>query len=56
LVNRIEPARDAAGDKAAGTTPAEKASARGGGGRKAVLAAIEAVLVAKRCPRSSARP
>ena len=50
LVNRIEPSRDAAGDKAAGTTPAEKGSARGGGGRKAVLAAIEAILVAKRVP------
>jgi hypothetical protein len=48
LVNRIEPARDAATDAPA--TPAEKASARGGGGRKAVLAAIEAVLVAKRVP------
>ena len=46
-VNRIEPARDAgAGAEAA---PAEKASARGGG-RKAVLAAIEAVLVAKKVP------
>jgi hypothetical protein len=50
LVNRIEPARDAAGDKAAGAAPAEKGSARGGGGRKAVLAAIEAILVAKRVP------
>ena len=48
LVNRIEPAR---GDgSAAATTSAEKASARGGGGRKAVLAAIEAVLVAKGVP------
>ncbi|MEP7102673.1 MAG: LPD7 domain-containing protein [Burkholderiales bacterium] len=48
LVNRIEPAR---GDDptAAATTP-ERASARGGGGRKAVLAAIEAVLVAKGVP------
>ncbi len=50
LVNRIEPARDAAGDKAAGTAQADKGSARGGGGRKAVLAAIEAILVAKRVP------
>jgi len=49
-VNRIEPALDAAGEKAAGATPTEKGSARGGGGRKAVLAAIEAVLVAKRVP------
>ena len=48
LVNRIEPARGDASTAAA--TPAEKASARGGGGRKAVLAAIEAVLVAKRVP------
>ncbi len=48
LVNRIEPARDAG--TGAPATPAEKASARGGGGRKAVLAAIEAVLVAKRVP------
>ena len=48
LVNRIEPAR---GDSpAAAAAPVEKASARGGGGRKAVLAAIEAVLVAKRVP------
>lgn len=48
LVNRIEPAR---GDgPAAAATPAEKASVRGGGGRKAVLAAIEAVLVAKGVP------
>jgi hypothetical protein len=49
-VNRIEPARDAAGEKAVGATPTEKGSARGSGGRKAVLAAIEAVLVAKRVP------
>jgi hypothetical protein len=48
LVNRIEPAR---GDNpAAAAASAEKASARGGGGRKAVLAAIEAVLVAKGVP------
>ncbi len=48
LVNRIEPAR---GDSpAAGAAPIEKASARGGSGRKAVLAAIEAVLVAKGVP------
>jgi len=50
LVNRIEPARDASGENAAGAAPTEKGSARGGGGRKAVLAAIEAVLVAKRVP------
>ncbi len=48
LVNRIEPARDTGSGAAAAT--AEKASARGGGGRKAVLAAIEAVLVAKNVP------
>lgn len=48
LVNRIEPARDAGSGAAA--APMEKASARGGGGRKAVLAAIEAVLVAKNVP------
>lgn len=47
-VNRIEPARDASGSAAA--APAEKSSARGSGGRKAVLAAIEAVLVAKKVP------
>ena len=47
LVNRIEPAR---GDSSAAAAPAEKASARGGGGRKAVLAAIEAVLVANGVP------
>ena len=47
-VNRIEPARDAG--TGAGAAPAEKASPRGGGGRKAVLAAIEAVLVAKKVP------
>jgi len=32
------------------STPAEKSSTRGGGGRKAALAAIEAVLVAKGVP------
>lgn len=47
LVNRIEPGRDAA--TGAPATPTEKTSARGGG-RKAVLAAIEAVLIAKRVP------
>ena len=48
LVNRIEPVR---GDgPIASTTSADKASARGGGGRKSVLAAIEAVLVAKGVP------
>lgn len=47
--NRIEPARDM--PKAAVATAAEKSSARGGG-RKAVVAAIEAVLVAKRVPEA----
>ena len=48
LVNRIEPER--ADSPNAATSPTEKSSARGGGGRKAVLAAIEAVLVAKGVP------
>jgi hypothetical protein len=47
--NRIEPTRDGAGSAA--SAPAEKASARGGG-RKAVLAAIEAILVAKGVPQA----
>ena len=47
LVNHIEQPRDASGTP----TPAtEQAAGRGGGGRKAVLAAIEAVLVAKKVP------
>ena len=51
LVNRIEPDRLGRGDgPGAAATPADKASARGGGGRKAVLVAIEAVLVAKGVP------
>jgi hypothetical protein len=49
LVNRIEPERT--DSPAAASTPTNKASARGGGGRKAVLAAIEAVLVAKGVPK-----
>lgn len=48
LVNRIEPVRDTGSASAA--APAEKASGRGGSGRKTVLAAIEAVLVAKKVP------
>ncbi|MBQ0933642.1 hypothetical protein KAK07_23020 [Ideonella sp. 4Y16] len=48
LVNRIEPDRNAG--PGATAAPAEKASARGSGGRKAVLAAIEAVLVDKKVP------
>lgn len=48
MTNRVEPAHVAPD----GTTPkaGEKASARGGSGRKAVVAAIEAVLVAKKIP------
>ena len=46
-INRIEPVM-ATGR--AGADGAAKQSARGGGGRKAVLAALEAVLVAKRVP------
>ena len=53
-LNRIEPERSpiasSPGTAAAATAPTEKASARGGGGRKAVLVAIEAVLVAKNVP------
>jgi hypothetical protein len=48
MKNLIEPTRDPAGDKAGAAASAEKGSARGSGGRKAVLVAIEAVLVAKR--------
>ena len=47
-VNRIEPA-DAGRDRGEATTAARQ-SGRGNGGRKAVLAALEAVLVAKRVP------
>jgi hypothetical protein len=46
LVNRIDAVR---GDSAA-PVASEKSSARGGSGRKAVLAAIEAVLLAKQVP------
>ena len=49
LVNRIEPTREAIGEAAAAQS--DKASGRGGG-RKAVLAAIEAVLIAKRVPEA----
>lgn len=48
LINRIEPARDRNPETAA--APTEKVSARGSGGRKAVLAAIEAVLIARNVP------
>ena len=47
-VNMADPAQDAARNTFA--APADKATGRGSGGRKAVLAAIEAVLVAKRVP------
>lgn len=47
-VNRIEPER---ADAKAAPTATDKASARGSGGRKAVLVAIEAVLAAKRVPQ-----
>ncbi len=51
LVNRIEPERTIASDTAGpATAPKAKASERGAGGRKTVLAAIEAVLVAKGVP------
>jgi hypothetical protein len=51
MVNRIDLARHAGSSApAAPPAPTEKASARGGGGRKTVLAAIEAVLVAKNVP------
>jgi hypothetical protein len=47
-INRIEPTRDANSTQGAATT--DKASGRGSGGRKTVLAAIEAILVANRVP------
>lgn len=47
-INRIEPTRDASSTQGAAT--ADKASGRGSGGRKTVLAAIEAILVANRVP------
>jgi Large polyvalent protein-associated domain 7 len=50
LVNRIEPERLDRSDSPGAAASADKASARGGGGRKTVLAAIEAVLVAKGVP------
>ncbi len=48
LSNRIEPARDATSVQSANTS--DKPSGRGSGGRKTVLAAIEAILVANRVP------
>jgi hypothetical protein len=51
LVNRVEPDRTVASDTTAtGPTAKAKASERGAGGRKTVLAAIEAVLLAKGVP------
>lgn len=47
--NRIEPARDAGAGNA--TTANEKSSVRGGG-RKAMIAAIDAVLIAKKVPEA----
>lgn len=47
-INRIEPNRDASAPMAASNT--DKPSGRGSGGRKTVLAAIEAILVANRVP------
>ena len=44
LVNRIEPTGDGA------TAAPQKGPARGGGGRNAVLAAVEALLVAQKVP------
>ncbi|MGE0099626.1 MAG: LPD7 domain-containing protein [Hydrogenophaga sp.] len=46
-INRIEPTRDASTQN---TATADKASGRGGGARKTVLAAIEAILVSNRVP------
>lgn len=47
-INRIEPTRDTSSTQGAAT--ADKASGRGSGGRKTVLTAIEAILVANRVP------
>lgn len=47
-INRIEPTRDTSAPHTAAST--DKASGRGSGGRKTVLAAIEAILVANRVP------
>ena len=51
-IERIEAARSGERNDSptASTPPNEKTSVRGNGGRKAVLAAIEAVLVARRVP------
>ena len=47
-INRIEPSRDTSSTQGAATV--DKASSRGSGGRRTVLAAIEAILVANRVP------
>lgn len=47
-VNRIEPGRGANTNQ--GASSGDKPAGRGSGGRKAVLAAVEAILVAKRVP------
>jgi hypothetical protein len=47
-INRIEPGRET--NASQGTSPGDKPAGRGSGGRKAVLAAVEAILVAKRVP------
>jgi hypothetical protein len=47
-VNRIEPGRESIASQ--GSSPGDKPAGRGSGGRKAVLAAVEAILVANRVP------
>lgn len=47
-INRIEPTRDTSSTH--GAAAADKPTGRGSGGRKTVLAAIEAILVANRVP------
>ena len=47
-LNRIEPGRET--NASQGSSPGDKPAGRGSGGRKAVLAAVEAVLVANRVP------
>ena len=47
-INRIEPGRESSAPPA--TANSDKAAGRGSGGRKTVLAAIEAILVANRVP------
>lgn len=47
-INRIEPTRDTSSTH--GAPAADKPTGRGSGGRKTVLAAIEAILVANRVP------